>query len=79
MIYVATDRPPHPNGKRHKLKTVAWHEEDFSYDVLPPTITSLWQVDCVHTKDEAIAAVIEKAAGKSVVVRRLIPKEAANA
>ena len=66
--FVVTYRPPYPeNG----LKVIAYKEKDFAVDILPATVTSLWRVECVTKKEEAIAAVIEHAAGKKVCVTRL--------
>jgi len=67
-FYVATYRPCFPQG----VKTIAYREKDYSRDILPPSLTSLWEVNHVNTKAEAIACVIEKGAGKGVAVKQLI-------
>jgi hypothetical protein len=68
-FYVCTFRPPHPHYIG--LEIIVYRESEYSRDVLPATMTSVWEVECVHNKREAIAAVIEKAAGKGACVRRV--------
>ena len=66
--YVETSRPAYPgNG----IKVTVHAARDFSLDVISPDMTSVWQVDKVSSKPEAIAAVIEKAAGKGVCVSQM--------
>lgn len=68
--YVATYRPPHPEGGLH---FIVYKDKDYAIDVLPATVTSLWRVESVTKKDEAIACVMEFAAGKKVCVTRILP------
>jgi len=64
--YVETYRP-NPGS----LSVRAYRERDYCRDVLSPSMTSVWRVDTVRNKEQAIAAVIEKAAGKGVAVSRV--------
>lgn len=68
--YVATYRPAYPS---RDVCLATYKAKGFSYDLLPPTLTSLWRVDHVQSKGQAIACVIEKAAGKGTTVSRIIP------
>lgn len=71
IFFVYTYRPPYPeNG----LRVEALKEKDYCIDLLPATVTSVWRVDAVTKKQEAIAAVVEFAAGKKVCVQQIIPK-----
>jgi len=66
--YVETYRPPYPG---RGLKICVHAERDYSRDVLSPGMTSVWAVQACRTKEEAIAAVVERAAGKRTAVSRV--------
>jgi hypothetical protein len=67
-LYVETYRPCFP----YKGVCVRVHKEKgFNRDALSPDMTSVWEVQGVKTKEDAIACVIEKAAGCRTTVRRL--------
>lgn len=68
-MYVATYRPPYPEKG---VKVIVWKEKEYSRDIVPATVTSLWEVDNVKTRVDAISCVIEKGAGKNVTVRQMI-------
>lgn len=66
--FVETYRPPFPQtGARVR----AHRDRDYSTDALHPCMTSVWHVTHVRTKDEAIAVVIERAAGKRVTASQV--------
>lgn len=67
-FYVAVYRP------EKGIKYIAYSEKEYSTDILPPTITVVFQVGCCATKQEAIALVMESAAGINVDVRCIIGK-----
>lgn len=58
--YVETARPCYPQGG---LIYFVHKEKGFSRDCLSPDMTAVFKVEMVKTKAEAIAAVIEYAAG----------------
>jgi hypothetical protein len=67
-FYVETYRPAYPDGGIH----VRVHTgRDYGTDYLSPGMTSVWHVRHVRTKEAAIAAVIERAAGKNVTVSQV--------
>jgi hypothetical protein len=72
-FYVYTYRPTFPE-KGVKYDVVK--AKDFSNDCLPPTLTTLFQVDNVTTKQEALAVVLEHAGGYAVSVYKKIGKSA---
>lgn len=59
--YVETFRPPDPGHVLRQFRVIP--ERQYSRDCLSPTLTSLWRVDNVGNKNEALAAVLERAAG----------------
>lgn len=67
--YVAAYRPPYPE---RGLKLVVFPEKDYSIDGVPPTMTALFRVQYVNNREEAIAAVVERAAGKGTAVSQVI-------
>lgn len=66
--YVETYRPAFP-GRGVAVRVLS--EREYSIDTLSPGMTSVWHVDHVRTKQEALAVTIERAAGKSVTVSRV--------
>ncbi len=67
-FYVETSRPAYPgNG----ITVTVHRARDYAVDVLSPGMTSVWCVDKVRTKGDAVAAVIERAAGKHVCVSQV--------
>lgn len=66
--YVATYRPPYPEKG---VKVTVYKEKDYSVDVLPPGMTSVWRVQHVKNRESAIACVIERAAGKGTAVAQV--------
>ena len=66
--YVETYRPAYPG---RGIVTRVHAARDFSTDTLNPCMTAVFQVDKVSSKPEAIAAVIERAAGKRVCVSQV--------
>jgi hypothetical protein len=62
--YVETFRAP-----REGLQFCVHLDKHFSRDVLSPNMTAVFEVDCVQTKNQAIACVIEKLAGFDTNVR----------
>lgn len=65
-FYVETSRPPYP---ARGIKIAVHKAKDFSRDVLSPCMTAVFQVDNVQTKQDAIASIIERAAGFNPCVR----------
>ncbi len=53
------------SGKQHRQKTSyrAIREKDFSRDILSPCMIAVFRVDHVRTSTDAIAGVMEHAAG----------------
>ena len=64
--FVETFRPPHPE---RGLKHAVYSYREFSLDVLNAGMTAVFEVSQVSTKPEAIAAVLEHAAGYGTSVR----------
>ena len=67
-FFVETYRPAYP---QKGIKVRAHSGRDYGTDVLSPSMTSVWHVTHVETKEAAIAAVIERAAGLNVTVSRV--------
>lgn len=67
-FYVETYRPAYPE---HGIHVRVHTSRDYGTDHLSPGMTSVWHVSHVRTKEEAIAAVIERAAGKNVTVSQV--------
>ena len=64
--YVETYRPAYPQrGVRVRVHKA----RDFGVDLLQPGMTTVYLVECVTTKEEAIACVLERAAGHNTCVR----------
>lgn len=66
--YVETYRPPYPE---RGIKVRVHAARDYSVDTLSPDMTSVWHVTHVATKQDAVAAVIERAAGRNVTVSQV--------
>lgn len=70
---VETVRPPLPNhGSMFRVHrwVVDPDLNDFDVDCLSPNMTSVWKVEEVHTKKEAVAVLIETLAGKDTRAKR---------
>lgn len=68
LFYVETFRPAYPQtGLQYRVHS----GQQFSRDALNPCMTAVFEVDCVRSKPEALAAVIEHAAGHGVKVCRI--------
>lgn len=67
--YVAAYRPPYPEKG---VKLAVYREKDYSLDVVPATLTALFCVEHVNNREEAIAAVVERAAGKRNAVSQVV-------
>ena len=65
-FYVETYRPAYP---ARGVKVRVHREKDYSIDCLSPGMTSVFRVEMVNTKEDAIACVAEHAAGHGVCVR----------
>lgn len=64
--YVETYRPAYPQrGVRVKVHKA----RNFGVDQLSPDMTTVYLVEYVTTKEEAIACVLERAAGHNTCVR----------
>ena len=69
LYYVETYRPPFPErGVRYRVHS----QRAYSRDTLSPDMTAVFEVDNARTKAQAVALVIEKAAGHDVTVRRIL-------
>ena len=68
-FYVETYRPPYPQGG---IGYTVHAEKDYFRDILSCNMTAVFEVDCCRTKQEAIALVLEFAAGFPVSVRRIL-------
>lgn len=68
--YVEVFRPAYPDCG---VKIRAHRARGFVIDQTAPTLTALFEVAGARTADEAIALVVEHAAGHGVTVRRMIP------
>ena len=66
-FYVETSRPPVSRGVRIRVM----NEREYSHDALSPNMTAVFEVDACRTKQEAIACVVEHAAGHTPLVRLL--------
>lgn len=71
--YVETFRPCFQDGGG--LKFCVTRMKQFDIDRTHPCLTALFRVENVKTRDEAIAAVIEKLAGHRVSVYQILPKQ----
>lgn len=67
-FYVETYRPPFPDTG---VKVTVHRDRNYSADVLNPGMTSVFEVRGVRTKLEALAVMVEHAAGKPVMVRKV--------
>lgn len=65
VFWVEVYRPAYPaKGIKYRV----YKEKEFLRDVVDPGMTGLFRVENVTTKPEALAACLEKLAGKPVTV-----------
>jgi hypothetical protein len=69
--YVETYRPAYPPYLGVGVRVRYIREKDYSVDTLSPTMSSVWKVEHVHNGMQALACVIEHAAGKGTAVTRV--------
>lgn len=70
-FYVAVYRPAYPE---RGIKYAVYSERQYSVDILPPAVTCVFVVGCCASKEEAVALVMESAAGARVDVRCVLGK-----
>ena len=70
--FVEAYRPPYPSKAR--LAYQVHTEKEFCWDILSPDLTALFCVRNVTTKAQALAALIEYAAGLGTSVYQVLPK-----
>ena len=70
-IFIEVSRPAYPMRGKGGIVITAHNAKNFTRDDLSPTMTCVFEVQHVQTKEQAIGCIIENLAGKSTTVKQI--------